>query len=133
MDLRSKCNLRICYQKTSRTMHTEQYQTVFRATECLSLFSSNQCIIKYLLDSIFVIPGRDNQGLGRYNQKRACYRIVRGRMMCIPNCQYFQSEINLRTAFSSRSSPLGTFSRKTKRPQRRGANSDGRLRRLNRN
>ena len=32
----------------------EQRQTIFRTTVCLSLFSSNQCIIKKLLDLVFV-------------------------------------------------------------------------------
>ena len=44
--------------QVARAMHDFQlqYQFKFLATVCLSLFSSKQCIIKQLLDSVFVIP-----------------------------------------------------------------------------
>jgi len=35
----------------------DQCETVFRATECLSLFSWKQCLIKQLLDWVFVMSG----------------------------------------------------------------------------
>ena len=41
---------------------------------CLSLFSSQQCIIKQLLDSVFVIS--NNQGLGKCYQPRPSARLI---------------------------------------------------------
>ena len=36
--------------------NNEQYQAVFRAKVCLSLFSSKQCVIKLLINSVFLYP-----------------------------------------------------------------------------
>jgi len=41
--------------KVARAMLDFQCQTVFHAILCWSLFSSKQCVIKQLLDSVFVI------------------------------------------------------------------------------
>ena len=41
--------------KVARAMLDFQSQTVFHAILCWSLFSSKQCVIKQLLDSVFVI------------------------------------------------------------------------------
>ena len=48
---------------------------MFLATECLSLFSSKQCIIKQLLDSVFGYIV-NNQGLGKCYQLRLLARLI---------------------------------------------------------
>ena len=48
----------------------EQRETVFRATECLSLFSSKQCLIKQLLDWMFCDIWSN---LGKCNRSRGNY------------------------------------------------------------